>query len=116
MRAMLRVELQGAEEREVVRFGAAGGEDDFGRTAAEKCRDLFAGMLEGGAGTLAWLVDGAGVCEVLGPKGSHGGDDLGQQRRRGVRVHVEGVHGSSLEVAGGPCIWIDRGSGRLVIA
>ena len=87
-----------AEEREVVGLGAARGEDDLGRPALEQGGALIAGVLDGGAGALTGLVDGAGVGEDLGPERRHGLDDLGEKRGGGVRVHVERRHTSSLEV------------------
>jgi len=67
---------------------------------------VFAGLLDGGAGVLALLVDGAGVAEVLDPEGTHGIEDLREERRGGVRVHVDSAHELSLRLWG----W---GSGRL---
>ena len=93
--------LQDAEEGEVVALGAAGGEDDLGGAAVEQRGDLLAGVLDGGAGVLALLVDGAGVAEVLDPEGTHGVEDLGEQRRGGVGVHVDPAHGSSLRLSAG---------------
>ena len=82
-----------AEEGEVVALGAAGGEDDLGVEAVEEAGDWVAGVLDGGAGVLALLVDGAGVAEVLHPEGTHGFEDFGEQRRGGVCVHVDSAHG-----------------------
>jgi hypothetical protein len=57
--------LEGSEECEVVAFGAAGGEDDLGGAAVEEMGEGVAGVVDGGAGELALLVDGAGVAVVL---------------------------------------------------
>ena len=82
----------GAEESEVVALGAAGGEDDLGGAAVEQAGDGVAGVIDGGAGVLAVLMDGAGVAKVLDPEWAHGLEDLWQQRRGRVRVHVDAVH------------------------
>ena len=93
--------MQDAEEGEVVALGAAGGEDDLGGAAAEQRGDLLAGALDGGAGVLALLMDGAGVAELLDPEGTHGVEDLGEQRRGGVRVHVDAAHSFKFTPVGG---------------
>ena len=82
----------GSEEGEIVALGSAGGEDDLGGAAVEQAGDGVAGVVDGGAGELAVLMDGAGVAEVLDPEWAHGLEDLGQERRGGVRVHVDAVH------------------------
>ena len=64
--------MQQAKERGVVAFGAAGGEDDLGSVTAEELRKCLAGLVYGGAGALALLVDLGGVAEVLNPVRAHG--------------------------------------------
>ena len=91
---------QGSEQSEVVAFGAAGGEDNFGGSGAEKVGDGIAGVLDGGAGVLAGAVDRAGVGEVGGEEGAHGFDDLREQRCGGVGVEVDGGHGFILDLSG----------------
>ena len=58
----------------------------------EEAGDGGAGLLDCSAGLLALLVDGAGVAVVLHPVGTHGLEDLGEERRGGVRVHVDSAH------------------------
>ena len=60
---------KGAEDGGVVALGAAGGEDDFGGAAIEQRGDLFAGMLDGGAGVLAVMVDRRGITKESMKKG-----------------------------------------------
>ncbi len=91
--AAVQVGLQDAGEREVVAFGAAGGEDDLAWRAVKQGGDLSAGALNRGAGALAAGVGGAWVAEAVGPEGLHRGEDLGQNGRGGVRVEVD-PHGS----------------------
>lgn len=91
-RAFLLRRIQNAEESKVVAFRAAGGEDDFGRAAVKQMGDRFAGMIDGRAGLLALLMDGAGVAEALDPEGAHRLDDLGQEGCGGVGVHVDTAH------------------------
>ncbi len=88
--------LKDSEQRQVVALRATGGEDHLRRAAAEERRDRLAGVVDGGAGMLALLMDGAGVAEVLDPERAHRVEDLGEQRRGGVRVHVDAAHVSSL--------------------
>jgi hypothetical protein len=94
--------FKGAEEGEVVAFCAAGGEDDLGGAAVEEAGDLVAGVVDGGAGELTLLMDGAGVAVVLEEEGTHGLEDLREERRCGVGVHVDSAHGSIL-LRGGCC-------------
>jgi hypothetical protein len=49
-------------------------------------------VVDCGAGVLAVLMDGAGVAEVLDPERAHGLEDLWQERRGGVGVHVDTLH------------------------
>jgi hypothetical protein len=77
---------KGAEEGEVVALGAAGGEDDLGGAAVEEAGDAVAGVIDGGAGELALLVDGAGVAVVLEEEGTHGLEYFREERRCGVGV------------------------------
>ena len=83
---------QDAEDGGIVALRAAGGENDFGGAAMEERGDLFAGVLDGGAGALAEVVDGGGVAEGLDEKRPHGLKHLGEQRRGGVGVHVDAAH------------------------
>jgi len=92
--------LECAEEGEVIALGAAGGEDDLGGAAVEEVGDLIAGVVDGGAGELALLMDGAGVAVVLEEEGTHGFEDFGEQRCGRVRVHVDSAHGFILLCGG----------------
>ena len=82
----------GAEESEVIALGAAGGEDDFGGSAFDQSSDLIAGVVNGGAGELAGLMDGAGVGVMLGPERTHGVEDLREEGCGRVGVHVYPAH------------------------
>jgi hypothetical protein len=62
----------------------------------EEAGDRFAGLVYGGAGVLALLMDGTGIAEVLDPEGAHGFEDFGEKRCGSVRVHVEMAHTSIL--------------------
>jgi hypothetical protein len=68
---------------------------------------LLAGVVDGGAGVLAGLVDGAGVAEVLEEVWTHGVENFWQKRSGGVGVHVDAPHSLSLR------LWMLR-SARLV--
>ena len=65
----------------------------------EEAGDGLAGVVDGGAGVLALLVDGAGVAVVLHPEGTHGLEDLGKKGGGGVGVHVDPVHAPILLLA-----------------
>ncbi len=85
-----------SEQSEVVALGAAGGEDDLRCAAVEQACDRLAGMIDGSAGELAWLVDRAGIAEVFGPERAHGVYHLRQQRRSSICIHVDTLHPSIL--------------------
>ena len=53
-----------ALDREVVRLGAAGGENNFGGVGSDGAGDAFAGVFDGGAGVAAYGVQGGGVATV----------------------------------------------------
>ena len=80
---------EGAEEREVVGFGAGGGENDFAGAAVEECGELITGVVDGGAGGLALLVGGAGVAEGFEKPGAHGFKDIREDGSGGVGVEVD---------------------------
>ena len=78
-----------AEDGEVIRFGAAAGEDDLVRAAAEERGELVAGIVERGAGLASGGVDGGGVAVVLLQVGAHGGEHLGGEGCGRVVVEVD---------------------------
>ena len=82
-----------AENREIVGFGAAAGENDLGRLRAEQCGDRFARAVHGGARALPGGVNRAGVAEILGEIRQHGVEDGVVHGRRGVVIEI-GAHGS----------------------
>ena len=76
--ALLLVELGHALDREVVRLGRAGGEDDLLVVAADQRRDLLARVLDRGLGLPAERVVAARrVAEVLGEVRQHRLDTRG---------------------------------------
>jgi len=81
----------GAEEREVVALGAAGGKDDLRRVGVQQAGDGVAGAVDGGARALALLMDGAGIAKLFEKVGAHGVKHFRQQRRGGVRIHVDAI-------------------------
>ncbi len=62
----------------------------------EEAVDGVAGMVDCCSGELALLIDGAGVAVVLEEEGTHGLEDLWEERSGGVGVHVDSAHGSIL--------------------
>jgi len=84
--------LQDAGEGEIVALGSAGGEDQLLCGAVEESGYGCSGVLDSGAGALAAMVRGAGVAEGFGPEGTHGFDDLGKNRGRGIRVEIDPMH------------------------
>ncbi len=84
------VHLRDALDREVVRFGRAGGEDDLLRRAADQLRDLLARLVDGLLGFPAELVVAAGrIAEDLAEVRQHGFEHARVHRRRRVVVHVD---------------------------
>jgi len=72
---------------EVVRLGAAGGEDDLGRTGAQRVGDPLTRLFDGSSGAPTGRVQGrrvAGQAELL----VHRDDDGREHRRRGGVVEV----------------------------
>src|SRR5271154_1795357 len=93
------------ENRVIVGFCAAAGEDDFLGLCADQCGDLFAGGFDGGACALAWGMDGGGVSKVGGEVGKHGVEDFGVDGGGGVVIDIDAVHGAAsmiLEALGCP--------------
>ena len=65
-------------------------------------------MIDGGAGVLAMLMDGAGVAEVLGPEWAHRVQHLGKHRRGGVGVHVDAPHSFKFTAVAGCQLQVAR--------
>ena len=57
-----------ADDRQVVGFGAARGEDHLARLGAERCGDLLAGLLQPGAGGAPEAVGAGGIAEAFRPR------------------------------------------------
>ncbi len=102
---------QDAEDGGVIALSAAGGEDDLGGAAVQQSGNLHAGVLDGGAGALAEMVDGGGVAEGFDEERPHGLEHLGEQRRGGVGVHVDAAHIQSI-VASGPRAYTRKKAAR----
>ena len=84
-----RMSVGHAANREVVRLGAAAGEDNLARGGSDESRDLLAGLLQRTAGALAASMDRGGICCLVrfaeaGDSGAH----LGPQWRAGVMVKI----------------------------
>ena len=77
-----------AANREVVRLGAAAGEDDLARGRSDEPRDLRASLLQCTAGALAASMDRGGICLVHLDEAGDGGAHLGPQWRAGVMVEI----------------------------
>jgi hypothetical protein len=88
--------LDRTKDCQIVAFGTAAGEDDLGRTAAQKDGDVTTRLLDGGPGFLPFLVNRGGVAEGFEQPGTHYGSHLGKERRGGIRVHVDAGHVSIL--------------------
>ena len=96
-----------ALDREVVRLGAAGGENNFGGVGSDGAGDAFAGVFDVGAGVAAYGVQGGGVATVA-HLFNHSVDGGGQYVGGGGMVEVDAAvltvgfcaHGSSCWVVG----------------
>ena len=80
----------------IVRFGAATGEDNFLWACVNERSNLFARGFDRRAGTLAKRVDGRSVAKIAGEIGKHGFEDRGVDRRGGVVIEVDALHGTGL--------------------
>ena len=76
------------DEREIVRFGPAGREDDFACGRSDETRNLVTRSLYGGPGGRAFRVHAGGVAEKIVLKRAHRVGDLASQRRGGVVIEV----------------------------
>ena len=82
---------RGADDREVVRLGAARGEDHLVRLGADGLRDLAPRLLDAGPGRPAEPVGARGVAEgLLGEVREHRLQHLGADRGGGGVVEVDG--------------------------
>ena len=96
-----------ALDGEVVRFGAAGGENNLGGVGTDCASNAFAGVFDGGAGVASYGVKGGGVAAVA-HLFDHGVDGGGQYVGGGGVVEVDAAvltvgfcaHGSSCWVVG----------------
>ncbi len=83
----------GGENREVVGFSAAAGEDDLlGLGRAEKGRDLGARLVQEPASLLAVVMQAGGVAIDFAQHGKHGFHDLGRHWGGGVVIEVIALH------------------------
>src|SRR5579885_2589521 len=80
--------LRGARDGEVVRFGAAAGEDDLARVGAEELRHRGARLFERAACALAAMMDRGGVRRIRIAQAGDCGAHRGPQRRAGVIVEI----------------------------
>src|SRR2546427_1667008 len=83
-----------SEDGVVVGFGATAGEDDFLGARADQCGNLFARCFHSAAGTLTGSVDGSSVAKFLGEIGQHGVEHFRLDRRGGVEIEIDAVHGA----------------------
>ena len=79
----------GALEREVVRLGPAGREDDLAALRVEPRRDALVGVVERRPGRPPVAVRRARVAERLGQERQHRVEDLAPERRRRGVVEVD---------------------------
>ena len=85
--------LQHAGERQIVALRAAAGEHNLRRPAAQQGRHLFAGALDRTPGALTVEVNRGGIPKLLRKPRTHGREHLGSERRGGIGIHVNAVHG-----------------------
>ena len=90
--ALAATRLQRAAQREVVRLGAAAGEDDLARRRADRRRDLLARGVDEGVRGLALGVDARRIAGHVAVDARHRLGHLGVDgRRRGV-IQVHACH------------------------
>ncbi len=96
--------LQHPAQGQVVGLGAARGEGDLARRAAGGGGHPIPGLVHGGAGLTAVLVDRGGVAEPVPQPAQHRRPHLRVERGGGGVVQVEGLHpDQSTEPGGGLC-------------
>jgi hypothetical protein len=84
------VEVRGALDGQVVRFGRARRPDDLARVGADQVGHLLTGLLHGFLGLPApRMAARSRVAEVLAQPGDHRVDDARVDRRRGAVIHVD---------------------------
>ncbi len=88
--------LHHPQQRQVVAFGAAAGEDDLRRTAVQQIGNLLAGALDRCPRLLPLLVNRRGVAKLLEEVRTHRLKHLGQKRSGSVVVEVNPSHGLSI--------------------
>ena len=103
-----RLRFDGADEGEVVRLGAARGQDDVARPAAEEPADRFARLIDVVTGGLAGTVRARRVRPVVPERREHGLDDGVVRAGRRVVVEVDGIHAGVYASAGVPSVAIGR--------
>src|ERR1700726_2223103 len=82
-------EIRHASNREVVRLGAAAGEDDFACAGADETRNLGASPFQGATGALAAAMDRGGIGLPRLAEAGDCGAHLGPQWRAGVMVKID---------------------------
>ncbi len=80
--------LGDAPDREIVGFGSAAREHDFGRLGLDQIGNRRARLVEDGFGPLPELVDARRVAEFVGEDAGDPVDDLGIDRGRSVVIEV----------------------------
>ena len=90
----------------IVGLGAAAGEDDFLGPRSDEGGDLLAGGFHRAAGTLTGSVDGSSVAKFLGEIGQDGVEHFRLDRRGGVEIEINAVHGATHRIlpAGVSCL------------
>ena len=84
-----------ALERKVVGLAAAAGENNLIAVAAEHGGDLAARGLKGGLGCGRGPMPARRIAEVVFQKRAHGGGDRRIDRRAGVVVEIDALHGQN---------------------
>ena len=84
-----------ALERKIVGLAAAAGEDNLFAVAAEHDGDLAARRLEGGLGFGRSPMPARRIAEMVFQKRAHGGGDRRIDRRAGVVIEIDALHGQN---------------------
>src|SRR5690348_14393445 len=79
----------GAEDGEIVRFGAAAGEHDFRRLRADELSDGSSRVFNGGTRAPASGVHGTGISSGVGEKREHRFKNFAIHGRRGVVIQID---------------------------
>jgi hypothetical protein len=86
----------------IIRFRAAAGENDFLRARADQGRNLLPRRFDRGASPLPESVNRGSVSEFSGKKWEHRVEHVRLNRRGGIVIQIDAIHGHAIRIDLGP--------------